>query len=134
MSIPGRGLCVYMIRNHGTDFWKDCYCFCELEFLPQNYEVMGYLVNNSPLSWFTTTVVAVKILLDGQGEEVVAKEMLLGAQLKRNMGGKTQLVRTCRTEEDTVEVLRDLFGLVVSEEDRRGFKGSVVALGIPGVE
>jgi hypothetical protein len=95
---------------------------------------MSYFVNNSPLSWFTTTVVAVKMLLDEQGDEVVGKEMLFGAELKRNMGGKTQLVRTYGTEEERVEVFRDLFGLLVGEEDRKGIRRSVAALDINGVE
>ena len=125
---PGQKLWVYKIRNHGRDEWKDCYCFPELEFLPQDYEVMSYFVNNSPASWFTTTVVAVRMLLDEKGEEVVGKEMLWGAEVKRNMGGKTQLVKTCRTEEERIMVLRDVFGLVLSQEDRAGIAGSVAAL------
>jgi hypothetical protein len=89
---------------------------------------MSYYVNNSPSSWFTTTVVAVKMLLDPQSEEVVGKEMLSSAEVKRNMGGKTQLVRTCTTEEERVQVLKDVFGLALSEEEREGIRGSVAAL------
>ena len=88
-------------------------CFTTLEFLPQDYAVMSYYVNNSPQSWLTTTVVAVRIVLDHEQREdhkqvsneeqpedvvVVGKEMLSGAELKRNMGGRTQLVKTCTTE------------------------------------
>jgi arylamine N-acetyltransferase len=118
-------------------------CFTTLEFLPQDYAVMSYYVNNSPQSWFTTTVVAVKMLLDNEHSEddkqasneeqpedvvVMGKEMLSGAELKRNMGGKTQLVKTCATEQERVHVLRDVFGLVLTEEERMGITGSVAAL------
>ena len=125
---PEQRLWIYQIRNHETDEWKDCYCFPELEFLPQDFEVMNFFVSNSPASWFTKTVVAVKMLLDEQGENVVGKEMLLGAEVKRNMGGKTQLVKTCATEDERIEVLKDVFGLVLSEEEREGMRGSVAAL------
>jgi hypothetical protein len=118
-------------------------CFTALEFLPQDYAVMSYYVNNSPQSWLTTTVVAVKMLLDHEQREdrkqfsneeqpedviVVGKEMLSGAELKRNMGGRTQLVKTCATEQERVDVLRDIFGLVLPEEERMGITGSVAAL------
>ena len=104
---------------------------------------MSYYVNNSPQSWLTTTVVAVKMVLDQEQREdrklfsneeqpedvvVVGKEMLSGAELKRNMGGRTQLVKTCATEQERVDVLRDIFGLVLTEEERMGITGSVAAL------
>jgi len=44
-------------------------CFTAVEFLPQDYAVMSYYVNNSPQSWLTTTVVAVKMLLDHEQRE-----------------------------------------------------------------
>lgn len=103
---------------------------------------MSYYVNNSPQSWFTTTVVVVKMILDDEhdkqssnGEQtkeevVVGKEMLSGADLMRNMGGKTQLVKTCATEQERVDVLRDVFGLVLTEEERMGITGSVTALSL----
>ena len=52
--------------------------------------------------------------------------MLSGANLMRNMGGKTQSAKTCATEQG-VDVLRDVFGLVLMEE-RMGIAGSVIAL------
>lgn len=106
---------------------------------------MSYYVNNSPQSWFTTTVVAVKMILDDEQREddkqssngeqtkeevVVGKEMLSGAELMRNMGGKTQLVKTCATEQERVDVLRDVFGLVLTEEERMGIRGSMTALSL----
>lgn len=105
---------------------------------------MSYYVNNSPQSWFTTTVVVVKMILDDEQREddkqssngeqteevVVGKEMLSGADLMRNMGGKTQLVKTCATEQERVDVLRDVFGLVLTEEERMGIRGSVTALSL----
>jgi hypothetical protein len=118
-------------------------CFTALEFLPQDYAVMSYYVNNSSQSWLTTTVVAVKMLLDHEQREdrkqfsneeqpedvvVVGKEMLSGVELKRNMGGRTQLIKTCATEQERVDVLRDIFGLVLMEEERMGITRSVAAL------
>jgi hypothetical protein len=65
------------------------------------------------------------MLLGDFGEEVVGKEILWGADVKRNMGGKTHLVKTCRTEEERVQALRVAFGLELSEEEREGIARSV---------
>ena len=77
---------------------------------------MSYFVNNSPASWFITTVLAVRMLLDEEGEEVIGKKMLLGGEAERNVGGKTQLVRICKTEEERVDALRGVFGLLLSDK------------------
>jgi hypothetical protein len=44
---PGQRLWVYQVKNHEGDFWKDCYCFTELEFLPQDFSVMSYFVTTA---------------------------------------------------------------------------------------
>ena len=61
-------------------------------------------------------------------KEMVGKEMLSGADLMRNMGGKTQLVKTCATEQERVDVLRDVFGLVLTEEERMGIVTALLLL------
>lgn len=90
---------------------------------------MSYFVNNSSLSWFTTTVVVVKMLLNEQGDEVVGKEMLWGVDVKQNMGGKTLLIRTCGTEKERVQVLEDVFGLRLSDAEREAIRGRLTRLG-----
>jgi arylamine N-acetyltransferase len=47
---PGQRLWVSKVKNHEGGFWKDCYCFTELEFLPQDFSAMSYFINNSPAS------------------------------------------------------------------------------------
>jgi hypothetical protein len=49
----------------------------------------------------------------------VGKEMLSGAELMRNMGGKMQSIKTCATEQERVDVLRDVFGLVLTDLEHR---------------
>ena len=53
----------------------------------------------------------------------MGKEMLSGAELKRNTGGRTQLVKTCATEQKRVDVLRNIFGLVLTEGGENGDNG-----------
>lgn len=101
-------------------------CFGELEFLQQDFEVMSFFVNNSPQSWFTTTVVAVRMMLEN--DEIVGKMMLWGPDVKQNTGGRTRLLKTCETEAERIEVLEKEFGLVLDREEREGIRATGFAL------
>ena len=119
---------VYSVRNFEGGEWRACYCFLEAKFLQQDLAVMAFFVNESPLSWFTTMTVAVRMLLDEEGERIKGKIMLAGADVKENCGGRTSLAMTCGTERVRVEALKMVFGLVLTEEECRGIKGRVTAL------
>ena len=123
---PKQRVWVYRVRNHPQDEWKTCYCFTETEFLAQDFEVMSWYVNTSPASWFTTTVVAVRMMLES--DEIVGKVMLWGPEVKQNTGGRTQLLMTCQTEEERIEVLEKRFGIVLNREEKEGIRGTVVGL------
>ena len=125
---PGQRLWIYSIRNHPQDAWKACYCFTETEFLQQDFEVMSWFVNTCPASWFTMTVVAVKMILDPGKEEIVGKTMLWGTEVKENTGGRTRLLMMLKSEEERVEVLRKKFGIVLSREEVEAIRGTIVAL------
>ena len=119
---------VYSVRNFEGGEWRACYCFVEAEFLQQDMGVMAFFVNESPLSWFTTMTVAVRMLLDETGERIKGKIMLAGADVKENNGGRTSLAMSCRTERERVEALKTLFGLELNEEERKSIRGRVTAL------
>ena len=58
-----------------------------------------------------------------EGEKTVGKKMLANGVVKENMGGKTSVVETCRTEKERVEALRKFFGIDLTEEEQEGIKG-----------
>lgn len=123
---PRQRLWVYNIRNNKNDYWKAAYCFTEVEFLQQDFEVMSFFVNASPQSWFTTTVVAVRMLVEKH--EIVGKVMLWGGDVKENNGGRTKLLMTCESEEERVEMLKAKFGIVLDKEEQEAIKGTPAAL------
>lgn len=123
---PDQRLWVYKLQNSPAEPWKDCYCFGELEFLTQDYEIMSFWVNECPQSWFTHMVAAVRMMLED--DEIVGKLMLNGAEVKINTGGRTRPLKICKTEEERIEVLKTQFGLEFDRKERDGIKGMASAL------
>ncbi len=71
---------------------------------------------------------------EGEGEggvrgEIYGKVMMADGVVKRNVGGKTEVVRVCGSEEERVEALREYFGIKLTEEEREGIRGREVELG-----
>ncbi|PMD52559.1 uncharacterized protein K444DRAFT_619932 [Hyaloscypha bicolor E] len=80
----------------------------------------------------TRTVLIVRFLLgrvgDGKEEGIVGKVMLVNGEVKRNDGGKTRVVMTCKNEEERVNALRKHFEIELTEEEINGIKGRNVEL------
>jgi arylamine N-acetyltransferase len=116
-------LWTYQIRN-GTDKpWQTNYVFTEIEFTPQDFRIMSYFTSTHPDSYMVNTLVAVKMLMNDEGE-IYGKLMLAGADLKRNTGGRTETLLTCKTEGERVAVLEEHFGIKLSQEERDAIHGS----------
>ena len=122
----GQELWQYQHRIDAQSEWQAIYCFTELEFLPEDYEIMSFWTSQSRKSWFTYSVVAVKMVMEG--DDVVGTLILEGGEVKRRVNGKTEHLRTCNTEEERVRALEDVFALRLSDEERRGIVGMVTEL------
>lgn len=95
---------------------------------------MNYYVSTSLSERnFQTKNVLIVRFVRGEDEEgqqkIVGKRMLLNGEVKQNMGGKTQLVKVCGSESERVEVLREFFGITLTEEEIGGVRGRNVELG-----
>lgn len=86
-------------------------------------------MSRSPLSFQTTTVLVVKFLrrkVEGAGEDkedIYGKVMLIDGEVKLNRGGRTVVVKVCRTEEERVAALEEYFGIVLVEREMSGIRG-----------
>lgn len=56
--------------------------------------------------------------------------MLVNGEVKRNNGGKTELVMDCQNEEERIEALKEYFNITLTEEEIQGIKGRNVELRI----
>ena len=126
---PTQRLWIYQVRSTAKDEWHTVYAFTELEFLPQDYEVMSFFTSQSTKTWFTRAIVAVKMLMEEQGEEVIGKILLNGDIVKRTLRGQTEELGRCRNEGERVQALEKWLGVVLRVEERRGIKGLVSDLG-----
>jgi arylamine N-acetyltransferase len=125
----GQKFWIYQYRNSVEKEWNSFYAFTEHEFMSQDFDVMSWFTStNGTVSFQTSTVLLVKFLRDDNAEKeggsrIIGKLMLINETVKKNLGGKTEVLKVCETEEDRVEVLRDVFGISLSEEERGGIKG-----------
>ncbi|KAK1756829.1 arylamine N-acetyltransferase, pineal gland isozyme NAT-10 [Echria macrotheca] len=140
---------IYQYRNRPQQEWNSFYAFDpDFEFGEPDFAVMSHFASTSALSMQSFTPLAIRFLrgtTTGQEEEnendgertekwekkvrVVGKVMMVNGLVKRNMGGKTELVRTCVTEAERVAALREYFGILLTDEEVAGIKGRVPELG-----
>jgi len=125
-SNPNQKLWIYQHRKDPQSNWVPMYCFTELEFLPQNYEIMNFWTSQSRKSWFTQKLVAVRMIIEEGG--VVGEIILTGAELKSCVRGVTKHLATCETEEDRVGVFKTWFLIELREEEKAGIRGMVTEL------
>lgn len=120
---------VYQYRNGADQEWNSYYAFAEFEFTEPDFEVMNCYVSTMPGSFQTRAPVIVLFLRrkneDAPGnEEIYGKVMLANNVVKRNLGGKTDAVLTCRTEPERVKAVKDWFGIDLTEGEAEGIRGT----------
>lgn len=123
----GQAFWIYQYRNAGDQPWHAAFCFTETEFLERDLEVLNWYTSRDPRCFQTFTLLVVKFLMRGGEEggkgEVYGKLMLVNDEVKGNLGGKTRLVKKCETEEERVQVLKDMFGMTLTREQREAIAG-----------
>ncbi|KAL8726830.1 MAG: hypothetical protein Q9166_006446 [cf. Caloplaca sp. 2 TL-2023] len=115
-SIPehtdsGQRLWLYQTRSTPSDEWQAQYCFTETEYLPQDYEIMNYWTSTSRKSIFTQSILMAKMLMDEKTGKITGNVTMFDAEAKQKMGNEVVKSRTCKSEKERVEVLREWFGL-----------------------
>lgn len=138
----------YEYRNGKDAEWNTYYAFGETEASEWDLDCANWWVSTHPESFQRTQVLVVKFLR-GQSEinhhdvevkavngekgdrsavTVIGKLMLADGVLKRNMGGKTEVVKECRAETERLDVLRNYFDIHLTVEQEQGIRGYVTEL------
>lgn len=120
-------LWLYQYRHTDDSAWLPCYTFGETEFTPSDFIMMNYFMSKSPTSWFTYMVVCMKMVMD-EGEELVGDVTLVGGEVKRRIGGTSEVLVVLESEEQRVEALREYLGVRLSAEERNGIARRVSEL------
>lgn len=120
---------LYEYRNGPTAEWNTYYAFGEAEASHWDLECANFWVAAHPESFQRKQVLVVKFLRGGNGEaedtgvDVVGKVMLADGVVKENMGGKTRVLKECRSEAERLQALGEYFGIHLTGEQQEAIKG-----------
>ncbi|KAF7198215.1 Arylamine N-acetyltransferase [Pseudocercospora fuligena] len=125
---------IYQYRNSKEQDWNSFYAFTEYEAMEPDFHNLNWYTGSHPESFQTFTAIIVKFLRrpkvrdPGDGahagdQEIYGKRMLVNGIIKENLGGKTSIVKDCKTEEERIAGLQEWFGMTFTEEEREGIKG-----------
>ena len=110
----------YEPTGTAEDKWVPVYCFTETEFLPQDYEVMSWFTSTHERSFFTRYVTCTKMLMDEAKECIVGSVTLFKGDIRESIGTSRRLVLECKTEDERLQALRDIFDVTLTDEERNG--------------
>lgn len=124
-------LWIYQYRNGPDKEWNSFYSFTEIEFMPADWGVVNHWFCTHPTSHQRFNVLVVKFLRkskNGQGgdddeQEIYGKRMLVNGVIKENLGGRTQIVAKCTTEDERIMALKKYFDISLTDEERLGIRG-----------
>ncbi|RAH43265.1 arylamine N-acetyltransferase family protein [Aspergillus brunneoviolaceus CBS 621.78] len=116
---------IYQVRYARDSTWMPMYSFSEVEFLPQDFEVMNFATSQRRTSWFTQTLVCTRMLLDDSGQGVKGLCILAGNTVKVRAAGHSEVVETLKSEEDRVKALAKWFDMHFQEHEIEGIRGLV---------
>lgn len=124
---------IYQYRNKPSDAWNAFYCFTEDEYLIGDYDVINWYTSQGK-TFQRVLMLIIKFIRDESklGEaSIKGKVMLVNNVVKRNMGGRTEVVQECRSEEERIEALKRWFGITLVDEERDGIRGLVTEIHAP---
>lgn len=125
---PAQRLWVYQHRANDAAQWDDTYCFTELEFLPQDYEVMNYVTSRASTTIFTQRLMCVKMILGGDAGEEVVGVITCGDDIKWRLHGEVTRREEFKTELDRLKALEEHFGIQLTDEEKGGIRGLVTEI------
>jgi arylamine N-acetyltransferase len=106
--------------------WIPTYCFTETEFLPQDYEMMSWYTSTHPRSFFTYSVLCMRMRMDEAGEKIIGDYTMAGDRIRKTegpmLGGEKEVVKELHTEKDRIEGLKEIFGVELTDEEREGIR------------
>ena len=115
---------VLELKNATTDTWSGGYCFTEVEWLPQDFEILNYRTSKDHKSWFTYRLVLVRTLIDEETRtKAIGTIILMENKVERRLnGGNKEILVEAKNEAERVQALRQWFGIILLPEEERGIR------------
>jgi arylamine N-acetyltransferase len=119
---------VYSYRRDAADDWNEAYSFVEVEFFPEDYEVMNLREMTMPQSFFKQTVLCTKALQDPETKSLNGTLTLFKDEIRKRVGHEITTLEKFTSEEQRVAGLEKWFGIVLNSEEKRGIIGLATEL------
>ncbi|BDD58948.1 hypothetical protein MAP00_004184 [Monascus purpureus] len=120
----GQELWHYEIQN-GDDSapWTPAYSFTEVEFTPDDFEMINFFTSTHKSSWFTIHIVVSRMLLDDGGDEIIGDLTLFNDEVKRRIGATAERIEKLESEDERVAALEKYFQIRLSKSERAAIRG-----------
>ncbi|GJJ15364.1 hypothetical protein Clacol_009640 [Clathrus columnatus] len=115
-------------RSPGTqDDWAIQWIFnlVELVNVPNDWIAYSQWLSVYPPKLFAENFFAIKYFLIDGDENKVGRVFMTGNKTYRKVGGRSVLQKEIRTERERFDILKEDFGIIVSEEEIRNIRGAV---------
>lgn len=122
-SDPSQRVWVYSHKADKDAEWVEMYAFVEIEFFPDDYEVMNIRTMRSLSSYFVKSVIAMRTVLSEDGSAVVGVLTLLNDYVKQRSGDETRELVRMVSEKDRVKALEKYFFITLSPSQQKAIKG-----------
>lgn len=114
---------IYQLRYTAESKWLPMICFNDVEFLPQDFEVMNFAVSQTRTSWFTKTFVCMKMIMDEDAQRIIGQRIMSGREVKQRVHGQTEILQVLHTEEDRIKALAKYFDVHLRKNEIEGIRG-----------
>ncbi|KAH7305788.1 hypothetical protein B0I35DRAFT_443292 [Stachybotrys elegans] len=131
-------LWIYQYRNREDAEWNSYYSFPGIEFMDHDWGVVNWWINTNPDSHQRKNALVIKFLRRrkeiehgaqaSEDYEIYGKRMLVNEVFKENLGGKTQVIAICKSENERCSALEQYFGIRLSEDEKEGIRGYITEL------
>lgn len=127
---------IYQYRNSTNEDveWNSFYAFTEVEFLQPDWNVLNHWICSHADSNQGQRMLIIAFLRRQKAgepeheQEIYGKRMLVDDVVKENLGGRTQVMKQFQTEDGRVEGIRELFGIILTAEERHAILGRPLSL------
>ncbi|KAF4930097.1 Arylamine N-acetyltransferase 2 [Colletotrichum viniferum] len=113
---------VYYSTDSADGPFRQRNCFTEMEFFPEDFEVMNLATMSRPTSYFVKTVLAMRTILDPETRTAVGTLVLHKDEVKQKIGDNLELLETLKNEAQRVAALEKYFSIKLRPEEQRAIK------------
>lgn len=119
----------YQHRKNNESNFTNQYCFSEVEFFPNDFDIINHFTSTNPRSIFNKRIICLKMISAEDDCKDIIGCLILQHDLKRRIRGDTVVVETFSSEEQRLEALRREFQITFSLEEEQGIQGLPTAIG-----